>query len=258
MQLFVKNKLKKEFLEKGYCVFNIKNDKLIDKVNSDINNLISGKKFKTNSKKIFSYTQSPRIVESYKFSKNCKKLIKNLKISNFIYYIFGEKPFAFSSINFLKSAQQPLHGDYAHFGTIPPLKIVGAWIALEDINRDSGPLQIVPKSQNLNIYNFFENNKKIPSSLNDIKRNYSKYEKWVLKEIKKNNLKPIAPKMKKGDCILWAANTLHGSPNCKNPTLTRKSLAIHYTFKSVKSHFIPYFSNPKKNIYKIRNVKHIH
>ena len=157
----------------------------------------------------------------------------------------------------MKSAQQPLHSDYAHFGTIPPLKIVGAWIALEDINTDSGPLQVVPKSHNLNIYNFFENDEKIPTSLNDIKRNYNKYEKWIKKEIKKNNLKPTTPIMKKGDCLLWAANTLHGSPYCKNSKSSRKSQVIHYTFKSVKSHFNPNFSNPKKNIYKIRYINHI-
>ena len=256
MQQFVRNKLKKKFLEEGYCIFNIGDDKLIDKINADIDNLIKKKKFKINSK-IYSYNKSPRIVESYKFSRSCKKLSKNSKIVNFIYSIFREKPSAFSTINFLRSAQQPLHSDYAHFGTIPPLKIVGAWVALEDINMNSGPLQIVPKSQHLNIYNFFENNEKIPTSLNDIKKNYNRYEKWVKKEIKKKNLKLVTPKMKKGDCLLWSANTLHGSPNCKNPKFSRKSQVIHYSFKSVKSHFNTNFSNPKKNLYKIRKINYI-
>ena len=31
MQQFVRNKLKKKFLEEGYCIFNIGDDKLIDK-----------------------------------------------------------------------------------------------------------------------------------------------------------------------------------------------------------------------------------
>ena len=256
MQPFVKSKLKKKFLNEGYCIFNIDDAKLVDKINIDIDNLIKKKKFKINSK-IYSYNKSPRIVESYKFSRSCKILSKNSKIINFIYSVFREKPSAFSTINFLKSAQQPLHSDYAHFGTIPPLKIVGAWVALEDINMNSGPLQIVPKSQNLKIYNFFENNKKIPESLNDIKKNYNKYEKWVKKEIKNNKLKIVTPKMKKGDCLIWSANTLHGSPDCKNPKFTRKSQVIHYSFKSVKNHFNPNFSNPEKNIYKLRKIKYI-
>ena len=77
------------------------------------------------------------------------------------------------------------------------------------------------------------------------------------KRNKKKNLKPVTPKMKKGDCLLWSANTLHGSPNCKNPKFSRKSQVIHYSFKSVKSHFNPNFSNPKKNLYKIRKINYI-
>ena len=70
-------------------------------------------------------------------------------------------------------------------GTIPKLKVVGSWIALQDIDMRSGPLQIVPGSHKMKIYNFFKNKKNLPTTLKDIKDNYTKYEKWVKDQIKK-------------------------------------------------------------------------
>ncbi len=254
MQIKSKKELKKYFWEQGYVIFNIKNEKLIDNVCKDVKKIIRSKKFKTNSK-IYSYNSSPRIVESYKYSENCKKLSKLSKVKKLIDYIYDDKGVPFSTINFIKSTEQPLHSDYAHFGTLPENKIIGAWIALEDIDPNSGPLKIVPKSHKLKNYNFIKENKnKTPSSLREIKKNYEKYERYVRRIIKKKKLKVVTPKMKKGDCLLWESNMLHGSPNCKNNKLSRMSQVTHWTFRSVRKHYNPNFSDPRKNRYVERKV----
>jgi ectoine hydroxylase-related dioxygenase (phytanoyl-CoA dioxygenase family) len=257
MQQFAKNNLIKKFKADGFCLFNINNDKLIDNINKDIDELLVSNKFKTNSK-IYSYNESPRIVESYKHSKNCKELATYPLIKEIIKECFdGDEPIPFSTINFLKSTQQPLHSDYAHFGTFPHLKLVGSWTALEDIHPDSGPLQVVPGSHKWKIYNFLDGDKKAPTSLEQIKLNYENYEDWVRKEIKKTNSKPITPVMKKGDCLLWDANMQHGSPECKNPSMSRKSQATHWSFTSVEKHYNPSFSNPDKEVYQLRELQYI-
>ena len=133
--------------------------------------------------------------------------------------------------------------------------IVGCWVALEDINPDSGPLKIVPKSHKLKNYNFIKENKnRVPLSLTEIKKNYAKYERYVKRVIKKKKLKIVTPTMKKGDCLLWESNMLHGSPGCKNNKLSRMSQVTHWTFKSVKKHYNPNFSDPRKNKYVERKV----
>ena len=67
--MFVKENITKEDIEfydlNGYIIFNINDDALIDEVNNDVNNHIKEGDFKTNSK-IYSYNDSPRIVESWK------------------------------------------------------------------------------------------------------------------------------------------------------------------------------------------------
>ena len=244
-EIIAMDKNQKSFYEEnGYLVFNINDNFLIDCVNVDVEKILKeDTKIKKNSK-IFSYNQSPRIVESYKKSKNCKKLAKHPKVINMLKYLYGKSPLAFSTINFLTSTQQPLHSDYAHFGTIPELLLIGTWIALEDINPDSGPLQIVPKSHKWSIYRYSEqNNGKVPSGLDEIKKQYTQYENWVKNEIKTKNLRQITPMMKKGDCIIWSANILHGSPECKIPGSSRKSQVTHWTLENIEKHYNPIFSD---------------
>ena len=254
MQKEIKIKLKDFYWQEGYVIFNIYDDDLIDKININVKKIIKDKKYKTNTK-IYSYNKSPRIVESYRLSNNCKKLAKYSKIKNMIEYLYEDKAVPFSTINFLRSTQQPLHSDYAHFGTLPERKLVGAWVALENIKLDSGPLQIVPRSHKLKTYNFIkENNNMSPTTLDQIKKNYKKYENWVKKTIKFKKLKTYTPIMKKGDCLLWESNLLHGSPLCKNPNLSRLSQVTHWTFKSVKKHYNPNFSDPTKKKFVERKV----
>lgn len=249
----------KSFYKKeGYLIFNIDDNQLIDEVNLDVEKILKDEKNLKKNSKIYSYNESPRIVESYKKSLNCKKLAVHPKVINMLKYLYDKKPLAFSTINFLTSTQQPLHSDYAHFGTLPELQIVGSWIALQDINSDSGPLQVVPKSHELEIYRYSENNNgNLPTGLKEIKNQYHNYEKWVRKEIINKNLKQFTPKMKKGDCILWAANMLHGSPECKIPGSSRKSQVTHWTFEDVKKHYNPVFSDISKNKITERKVEYI-
>jgi len=247
---------KKDFFEKGYVTFNIYDDALIDSVNNDVEKLLENGAFKTNSA-IYSYNEHPRIVESYKFSENCKRLSLHDSIYKRLKFFFNFEPKAFSTINFLHSTQQPLHSDYVHFGTIPHRMLVGAWVALEDINPDSGPLQVVPHSHKLDLFDYEDVNVTRPKNLNSVKSNYELYEAHVIKLIKDNGLIPITPSLKKGDCLLWEANMLHGSPACKNSTIQRKSQVTHWTFDNVTKHYNPSFSNLNKDIYFERKLDFI-
>ncbi len=251
----MKNKLKKKFNDDGYLILSIDDHELIDKVNMDVEAILNKQSIKTNSK-IYSYNESPRLVESYKKSSNCKKLAKHPLIVKTLKDIFNSTPLPFSTINFLKSTQQPLHSDYVHFGTIPELKLVGAWIALEDIDPRSGPLQIVPGSHKLDIFEYTQLVDRLPKNLTDVKHQYTLYEEWVKKALKEMNLSTYTPALKKGDCILWAANLLHGSPDCDDPSLSRKSQVTHWSFDCVEMHYNPNFSIPSKRKFAKRDINY--
>ena len=247
---------KKSFFEQGFITFNIGDESLIDSVNEDVEKLLKTGSYKTNSA-IYSYNQYPRIVESYKFSDYCKKLALHKSVMNRLKFFYGLEPKAFSTINFLHSTQQPLHSDYVHFGTLPHRMLVGAWVALEDIDPNSGPLQVVPKSHKLNLFDYKDLDADRPKNLNSVKSNYHLYEKYVVENIKHNSLEPITPVLKKGDCLLWEANLLHGSPECKDSSLTRKAQVTHWTFENVEKHYNPSFSSIRNNVYVERRLNFI-
>ena len=93
-----------------------------------------------------------------------KKIATLDTITNFLKEAYKSEPIPFSTINFVKGTEQPLHSDEFHFGSIPHRYLSGCWIALEDIDSDSGPLSIAVKSHKLPIFSFEMLNINVPKS----------------------------------------------------------------------------------------------
>jgi len=249
--------LLRKFDEEGYVVIKLEGvDDLIDEINSDVEKLIASGEYRTNSK-IYSYNDSPRIVESWKYSLAAKKLAFNAQIHDFLKLSFNATPLPFSTINFLRSTEQPLHSDYVHFGTKPAFMLAAAWIALEDIDPRSGPIQIVNKSHLMPEFLYSDLGIPVARSLGDIKRHYGLYEDWVKEYIISENAEVSTPSLQKGDAIIWKANLLHGSPECIDNKLSRKSQVVHFHFENTELFYNPSFSDPAKGKFVNRDVKFI-
>ena len=85
-------------------------DQFIDKNNNE--------KSKKNSD-FFSYNSSPRIVDAGKWCSEVVDIALNEEILDLLRIFYQSEPIPFSTINFLKGTEQPLHSDTIHFGTIP-------------------------------------------------------------------------------------------------------------------------------------------
>lgn len=249
--------LKKDFKKNGYIVVNIETiEKKVNQVNSGIQKILKKKNIKKNPT-VFHYNRSPRIVEAWKEVKVIKAIAKDKKLNKLLKFLKKRDPIPFSTINFLKGTEQPLHSDYFHFATKPHNYLVGAWIALEDINIKSGPLAIVEKSHKLPIVTNEILNQTIPKNQIELKRNYTKYENYIKKLIRKKKLKTIELPIKKGQIIIWDANTLHGAFKIRNSKLTRKSMVVHYHFSNCEKYYNPLYSLTSKKIYSQRNLNKI-
>jgi ectoine hydroxylase-related dioxygenase (phytanoyl-CoA dioxygenase family) len=244
-----------ELNETGYCVvdFNIPED-LIDQANVDIRESIEKNNIKLNSS-AYHYNESPRIVEAWKTSNAIKKIASNKKISDFLSYCYQSEAIPFSTINFVKGTEQPLHSDEFHFGSIPHRYLTGCWIALEDISPDSGPLSIAEGSHKLPIFSFESLGLSIPKSPEEFKEYYTIYEDWVREIIKSNNLKISTPILKKGQVLVWLSNTLHGSYEIKDKSLTRQSLVVHFHYEKCERIFYPSYSHLEKGKFIPRSLK---
>lgn len=242
--------------EDGYCIIDLDIDELIDEANEDIEDIVKKKSFKTNSA-AYHYNESPRIVEGWKSSSAIKKIATDIKIQSFLKLAYKSEPIPFSTINFLKGTEQPLHSDEFHFGSIPHRYLTGCWIALEDIDKDSGPLSLAAKSHRMPIFSFEMLNIKTPTSEKDFKVAYTMYEEWAREQIKENNFKIITPVLKKGQCLIWLSNLLHGSYEIKNRNLTRKSLVVHYHYEACQKIFYPSYSNLEKKRFIPRSLNNL-
>ena len=249
------NKLSLDFKQNGYIITSLPTlINQIDKINKKIDLLIKKKDFKTNPK-AFHYNKSPRIVEAWKnileirkiaYNKTLIKLLKKLKNN--------KEPIPFSSINFMKGTEQPMHSDYIHFATLPHNYLLGVWIAMEDINKDSGPLAIVEKSHKFPILTNEKLSLTIPKNEIELKKNYTVYENYVKKLINKNKCEIKELPIKKGQLIIWDANLLHGALKIKNKTLSRKSMVLHYHFAGCKKYFNPIYSLTSKHVFAYRDL----
>ena len=147
-------KIKNNFEKNGYVVLKVKDfSKEIDKINRKIQKRIQQKNIKTNPI-VFHYNASPRIVESWKFIKEIKQIAYDNELNKILRFLKNNKrPIPFSTINFIRGTEQPLHSDYIHFATTPDFYLVGVWMALEDINKNAGPLAVVEKSHKYPVLN---------------------------------------------------------------------------------------------------------
>ena len=129
------------------------------------------------------------MIEGWRRSKFIKIVAKNKKINNYLRFFYNREPVPISTINFYAGTEQPLHSDYIHFGSVPELYLAGVWFALEKVNKNNGPLTIVPGSHKHKIINFSDFNLSIPKTSKELKNHYSIYENYLQDLIKEKKMK---------------------------------------------------------------------
>lgn len=206
--------------DQGYVILkNFFSEDEIDAVNSEIDSLLNSRKvkFRYGNKIMFAIKKSQLL---YDFGSS-EKLMKVLSI-------LMDKPVElFQSINFIHGSQQRSHSDSIHMTTFPKGNLIAAWVALEDISPDSGPLHYYPGSHKQPyIMNRHYGNVGGKHKLGD--KSYTDYEDYVEKIIRTEGLKKEVFLPKKGDVLVWHANLIHGGEPVTGADSTRKSMVFHY------------------------------
>ncbi|MBD2701122.1 phytanoyl-CoA dioxygenase family protein [Spirosoma sp. BT702] len=161
-----------------------------------------------------------------------KKIMLHKNIVTFLQAVFNDKVIAMQSLLFKYGSQQATHQDFAYVVSEIPSHLAAAWIALEDVHIDSGPLFYYPGSHTIGKFDFgngiFFNNK---STLNP-----NDFAKYLDQTCQNAGLKKETLLIKKGDVLLWHAALAHGGDEIRNKALTRKSYVCHYSSDSAFKH----------------------
>ena len=245
-----RNTLRK-FNKDGYLTIDLElTDEFVDTLLADVKSELETLKTQNDN---YHYSDSPRVFEAWKTIPNVLSLAKHPKIIDTLSLLYDRTPIPFQTINFLKGSNQPLHQDSIHFYTQPQRWMVGTWTALQDMTNDCGPLNMVPGSHKWPHYNFQNLNLPVVEYGNQFD-NYAEYENFLVQLCKSMGGNKKQWLGKKGNCIIWASNLLHGGAPITNSNSTRYAQATHFYFEGCKHYYTPMFSDVANGKYSEKDL----
>ena len=167
-----------------------------------------------------------KIMFAFHHSELLRQVVHDRRLLDLMDFLLGKRIKVFQSINFLTGSEQAAHSDSIHMTTHPLGYMIAAWIALEPITADNGPLIYHPGSHQL------------PYLLNEGydhggdrfvigEEAHGRYEEAIAKAIRKGGFPAKELHAQPGDVLLWHANLLHGGKKMTTPNASRKSMVIH-------------------------------
>ncbi|MCC3153990.1 phytanoyl-CoA dioxygenase family protein [Hymenobacter sp. BT770] len=207
------------FEENGFAVLpGYFSPETVDGINQELNQLVATKQVspRYRNKFMFAFRHSERIRKAGEGA-----------LRALVAALLGHETTLFQSINFLTGSEQRTHSDSIHMSTFPLGGLAAAWVALEDITPDNGPLHYYPGSHKLPYYlNADYANEGTPWLTGN--KEYTEYEATIAQKITEAGLPKQIFLARKGDVFIWHANLMHGGEPHRDKAQTRKSMVFHY------------------------------
>ena len=175
-----------------------------------------------------------RIHDVHSASAVAQNLYLHPTLHRYASLILGEPAVATQSLYFEFGSQQALHRDSIVVPTNEFGRLVAAWIALEDISDDSGPLMYVPGSQRFP-FSEFEPGRCVYDPTRDSGDDVTKAMAFYNRELEASGLPVRRFLARRGEVLVWHAALMHGGAEPRDESRTRKSFVVHYSSKRTQS-----------------------
>jgi hypothetical protein len=214
--------------DKGYCVVNLsKREWLanIDRVIEDLQPLLE------DDLKLWENGESgpPRLQDGWIDHGSIRALALEPVVLDLLRHLYGREPFAFQTLNFAVGSEQHFHSDAVHFHSYPNGFMCGVWIALQDVQPESGPLIYFPGSHRLPYLSArsLGLDRDVVMEEQHPQRFFEPSWQQAVNEhsFEKQQFLP-----KRGDLLIWHANLLHGGEPVQDKSSRRWSQVNHYFF----------------------------
>ncbi len=197
----------------------------VAELNSDVDRL-------SGSGSIREHVRAPRFMNIHSQSAAAARIAKDPRLLELLELILGRSAQLFQTISFVRGSQQAAHSDAFHMMTEPPGFLVGAWIALEDVEDGSGPVFYLPGSHRLPYV--MSEDLDLPSAGPLLVPDKGPaYVRRIGEVAEGAGIEPRRFTAKAGDLLLWHHNLLHGGSAIERPGSTRRSLVGHYFAEGV-------------------------
>ena len=132
------------------------------------------------------------------------------------------EPMAINTLNFERGSQQADHFDTFFMPAPVRNRMLATWVALEDIEPSTGPLQYYPRSNHVVPFRFSH------GELWAVPQEFPSAQRYIRDQVGSSKLSVKTFTPRKGDVVIWHSQLLHGGSPIDDLTKTRKSLVTHY------------------------------
>lgn len=214
--------------DEGFCVLDLGNLEFLEKIDTVVHAL---KPLLDDALTQWEHgaVGPPRLQDGWQKHAAIRMLALEPIILDLLRHLYGRDPFAFQTLNFAVGSEQPYHSDAIHFHSYPLGFMCGVWIALQDVDNESGPLLYYPGSHRLpylSAESLCLDPQQVAAEPHP-QRFFQDHWHDAVQErgYAKQNFLP-----KRGEVLIWHANLLHGGEPVQDRTSRRWSQVIHYFF----------------------------
>jgi ectoine hydroxylase-related dioxygenase (phytanoyl-CoA dioxygenase family) len=136
--------------------------------------------------------------------------------------LLSAPPVVMHSILLEYGSQQPAHFDTFYMPSPTPNLMAAAWVALEPVTEDNGPLFYYPGSHLVPPFRFSTGGTKM------VEAEYPAAAAHIERVVTQHGLQRVSFLAEPGDVLIWHAQLLHGGSPIAVPGRTRLSVVTHY------------------------------
>ncbi|HET6518540.1 MAG TPA: phytanoyl-CoA dioxygenase family protein [Geminicoccaceae bacterium] len=154
------------------------------------------------------------------FRQNGLNMLTCHNIRDAMNLILGEQGRIVHTMYFDGNQETWAHRDSHYIDAEQTGRMIGVWIAAEDIHPGAGRFYVYARSH------------RTPTppelALDQIDPNGREYKRRMAEFARASSLRLVAPELRQGDAILWSSLTIHGSLAATSPDHSRRSFTAHY------------------------------
>ncbi len=192
---------------------------LVRAVNAEIDDAV-GRKWQG-----YQWGSSQRIEHLHEHYAAIRKLWLHERVMRMLALIFQARPLPCQTLTYVFGSQQDAHQDTIHLTPFPAGYMCGVWVALEDVQPDSGELMVWTGSHRLPRVRLHE------TGCAKVEGDWSEFGARVLpvwrRMIEEGRFETMLYRPKAGDVLIWHENLMHAGTPRLDPNRSRRSIVSH-------------------------------
>jgi phytanoyl-CoA hydroxylase len=164
------------------------------------------------------------------------KILTNPTMAQVLASVLKDTPKIVQSMYFEGNSATWEHQDTYYLDSEQIGSMAAAWLALEDIGARAGRFFVCSGSHKIDMGR--------QTYANNIADHHEDYIQSIVDVIREQRLEIRAPKLDKGDVLIWNARTIHGSLDSQDVERTRASITLHaipaaHRFLQLQNRIVP-------------------